>query len=104
MRFFGVVGFAITEETTPGVWEDKVIEREYYGDANKIRSHWERSDTLNDDIRISTEISIIADPFAHEQFPYIKYVNYMGHKWSVSDIDISDAPRILLTLGGLYNG
>lgn len=103
MRFFGVVGFTMTEETAPGVWEDQIIERQYYGDANKIRSRWEKSEGLNDDIRISTEISIIADPFAHEQFPYMKYVTYMGHKWAITDIDISDAPRIKLTLGGLYN-
>lgn len=104
MRFYGKVGFTTTEETSPGVWEDKIVERFYYGNAEKIRSRWDKSESLNNDIRISTEISILADPFAHEQFPYIKYVNYMNHNWTVTDIDISDSPRIKLTLGGLYNG
>lgn len=103
MRFFGKVGFAITEETSPGVWEDTIQERSYYGNAEKIRSRWEKSESLNNDLKINTEISILADPFAHEKFPYIKYVNFMGHNWSITDVDITDSPRIKLTLGGLYN-
>ena len=32
-KFYGVIGYAVTEETKPGVWAEKIIERMYYGDS-----------------------------------------------------------------------
>ena len=103
MKWFGKIGYGIDTETAPGVWEQEFVERDYYGEIREINSHWDRTDTLNDEMKINCKISIIADEFALNQFPFIKYCEYNGHKWKVSDISPKH-PRLILTLGGLYNG
>ena len=32
MRFCGKVGYVTTSETSPGIWEEQVVERTYRGD------------------------------------------------------------------------
>lgn len=102
-KFFGKIGYSITEETTPGVWMENIIEREYYGDVNRVYRKRNASDSVNDDLDISNEISIIADPYAFENFVYISYVEWMNHKWKVPNIEVQ-YPRLILSLGGVYNG
>lgn len=103
-RFYGKVGFAIASEIRPGVWEDKAVERPYYGDViRNIRRHESGQDKVLDDINISNEFSIVADAFANENFHNIKYIEYMGTKWKVSTVTVQ-RPRLILSAGGVYNG
>lgn len=102
-KFYGTVGYAITSETAPGVWTDGITERTYYGDFLKVSSRWFNSQQVNDNLRITNRISIIADAFAYQNFSSIKYVIVGGTKWKVTDIEV-DRPRLILTLGGEYNG
>lgn len=101
-RFYGIVGYAETVETVPGVWEEQITERNYSGEVRKISKKWQAGESLNDDLVVSNEISIVADPFAFNNFHNIRYVVWMGVKWKVSRMDIQ-RPRITLTLGGVYN-
>ena len=103
MKWFGKVGYANTVETAPDVWEDVITEREYFGDAIRLTRRLEGADEIIDDIAVSVSISIVADPYAYNNFHTIKYVEYMGNKWKVSSVDPA-YPRLNLTLGGLYNG
>jgi hypothetical protein len=102
-KFYGTIGFAETEETKPGVWKEQIVERKYYGDLNRNNRRLQTADKLNDDITISNEISIVADPYANNHFHSIRYVEFQGARWKVSNIDVQ-FPRLILTLGGLYNG
>jgi len=101
-KFYGKVGYLTTVETKPGVWTEKIVERNYYGDDNKKISKWQVGEGLNDDKTYSAEISIVADAFAYENFSNIKYIEFMGAKWKVNSIEIQ-RPRLILTMGGLYN-
>lgn len=102
-KFCGPVGFGISEqkETSPGVWEVVPNERKYYGDilANNFRQ--ENSGNLNDNIVISNKISIVADPYARENFHLIKYVKWRGNAWKVTSVE-ERYPRLILSLGGIY--
>lgn len=102
-KFFGKIGYAETIETTPGVWEEKITEREYFGDLIRNTRSLQSGEQLNDDINISNEISIVADPFAYENFHSMRYVEFMNAKWKVSSVDVQ-YPRLILSVGGLYNG
>lgn len=102
-KFYGNIGYADTVETSPGVWEEKIIEYPYYGDLVRNTRQLKSSDTLNDDINISNEISIIADPFAYQNFYRIRYVSFMGTKWKISNVEVR-YPRLILSVGGVYNG
>lgn len=101
-RYYGKIGYAMTEETTPGVYRETVIERAYRGDVIRNRKQTETGEWLNDDINVSNEISILADAFAYDNFYNIRYVEYMGAKWKVRSVDVN-RPRLTLSIGGVYN-
>ena len=102
-KWFGNVGFAKTVETKPGIYEEQVTPKPYYGEV--ISNRWRRQNSggVNDNIQIINVISIVADAFANENCSDIAYVEYMGTKWKVTDIE-PQYPRLLLTMGGVYNG
>ena len=102
-RFAGKVGFAVQNETSPGVWTEEIRERQYYGDLVHNSRRLQTSGNLNDDIEISNRVSIIADPYAFENFHAMRYVIFMGSKWKVTEAEV-EYPRLVLSLGGLYNG
>ena len=102
-KFYGKIGYAVTTETEPGVWVEQIIERSYYVDIIRNVRKLQTSDQVNDDINISNEISIVADPFAYQNFHSMRYVEYMGTRWKVQSIEVS-YPRLILSVGGVYNG
>lgn len=102
-KFFGKVGFGMTQETSPGVWVDKITERDYRGDVTKMVRRLEGSEYLNDNLTVSNTISILADAFANENFFAIRYVQWGGARWKVSSVEVQ-RPRLILTLGEVYNG
>ena len=102
-KFYGKIGYAISEETVPGVWVERIVERSYYGDVIRNIRRLQSSENLHDDINVSNDISIVADPFANQHFHSRRYVEYMGTKWKVSSIEVK-YPRLILSIGGAYNG
>ena len=102
-KFYGKIGYASTVETKPGVYEEQIVERSYYGDLIRNTRRRQSADQDNDDINISYEISIVADPFATNNFHTMRYAVFMGTKWKISNVEVS-YPRLILTLGGVYNG
>ena len=102
-KFYGKIGYAETLKTAPGVYEDKITEREYFGDLIRNTRRLQSSDKVNDDINISNEISIVSDPFAIQNFHSMRYVEFMGAKWKITNVEVQ-YPRLILTIGGLYNG
>ena len=101
-KFCGVIGYAVTKETEPGIWEEQIVEVEYFGDVIRNTRRINAPGKVNDDISISNQISIIADPFANNNFHAMKYVVFMGAKWKVSEVTV-EYPRLMLSIGGLYN-
>ena len=102
-KFYGKIGYASTVETKPGVYEEQIVERSYYGDWIRNTRRLQSTDQVNDDINISNEISIVADPYATNNFHTMRYAVFMGTKWKISNVEVS-YPRLILTLGGVYNG
>lgn len=102
-KFYGNIGFAETVETEPGVWVEEMTVRPYYGDLVRNTRRLENSGGVNDNVNISNDISIIADPYANRNFHSIRYIEFMGAKWKVSNIEVQ-YPRLILTIGGVYNG
>ena len=102
-KVYGKIGYANTVETKPGVYEEQIVERSYYGDLIRNTRRLQSADQVNDDINISNEISIVADPYATNNFHTMRYAVFMGTKWKISNVEVS-YPRLILTLGGVYNG
>lgn len=103
-KFKGIVGYVETveSETQPGVFDEVSTEKVYKGDVLRKSRRIESREQLNDDINVSNQISIVADEYAFKHFAYIRYVQYMGTFWRVTDIEVNH-PRLTLTIGGIYN-
>lgn len=102
-KFFGCIGFSLGPvETSPGVWNEEIIEKMYFGDLNRNSRRLQNASQVNDDLTISNELSIISDPYLENNFHSIRYVKFMGTKWKVTNVDVQ-FPRLTLTLGGIYN-
>lgn len=111
-RFAGTVGYGVSVETKPGVWQDQITELPYYGDVikesstlsvGKTSSALTSGPTLNRVLALTNNISIVADPFMQENFYAIRYVRWSGALWEVNSVDVQ-IPRLILVLGGVYSG
>lgn len=91
-------------ETSPGIWDDRgsMVERTYYGDLTRNRRDLQTSQNANDNVNVSITVSIVADAYANENYMSIRYAIFNGKKWKVSGVDV-EHPRLLLTIGGLFN-
>lgn len=102
-KFHGVIGYGENVETSRGVWEDIVIEHEAYGDVKRNTRKLQEGEYLNNDLSVGNSIEIVADAYAREHFFAIRYVQWAGVLWTVSEV-VEEHPRLLLRLGGVYNG
>ena len=102
-KWYGEIGFAKTVETKPGVYEEQFTKRNYYGDVVRNSRRLQSADQLNDNINVSNQISIVSDPYVDQHCSSIAYVEYMGAKWKVTDVEVQ-YPRLILSIGGVWNG
>lgn len=102
-KVYVTIGYAKHVETTPGVYEEEFEERKYPGELTRNNRRLEASGNLNDNVNVANELSIIADPFDKNNFHSIRYAELMGARWKVTSVDASRHPRLVLSLGGLYN-
>jgi hypothetical protein len=102
-RFYGKVGYGETVETAPGVWDDQITEIAYYGDVVRNTRQYRDAQKVNDDLTVNNSISIVADAYANEHIFAMRYVEWQGALWDVTDVEVQ-SPRLLLTLGGVYSG
>ena len=101
-KFCGVIGYVITRETEPGIYVEEIVENEYYGDVIKNTRRLKEANKVNDDINVSNQFSIVADPFANNNFHAMRYIVFMGTKWKITEVEVQ-YPRLILSVGGLYN-
>lgn len=90
-------------ERDPGVWIDVIVEKSYIGNVVKNTRRWESRDSVNDNLKVNNQISVVADSFCHDHLFQMKYITWMGTKWKIESVDIL-LPRIVITLGGVWNG
>lgn len=102
-KFYGKIGYGESVETVNGVWEDQIVEYSYYGEVVRTSRTLQPSENLNDDLSIGNDITIVADAYANEHFFAIRYVEWAGTVWIVSEVEVL-SPRLLLRLGGVYHG
>lgn len=101
-KYYGMVGYASFEETSPGVETPKYIERPYFGEILQNYRRLESNNQVNDSITLTMRLSIISDPYAMENFHQIRYVTYMGAKWKVNTVEVT-YPTLTLNMGGVFN-
>lgn len=104
-KYSGNVTFAWTEEdvSSPGTWKEHVVTKHYTGDVIREKRIIQNGDKVNDDTLLSNRISILADLYASQNFHRIRSVSWMGAEWEVASVEVL-FPRLILEIGGVYNG
>lgn len=102
-KFYGKIGYGISTQTAPGVWEDVIVEQPYYGNVIRNSRGVREGDKVNNDLTVGNSISLVADAYANEHFFAIRYIEWAGALWVVGDV-VVESPRLILRLGGIYNG
>lgn len=103
-KWCGKIGFSYTGEVEPGIWvENEIIERQYFGDVTSNRWKREKSGEVNKNINLSNQISILADPYARDHVSSMTWIEFSNEKWEVSDVEVQ-YPRLILSIGGVWNG
>lgn len=102
-KWSGNIGFAEQVEYEPGCWEDVITQRHYYGDLVRNIRKLQNSGEINDNINIANDFSILADPYAQQNFHAMRYIEFMGTKWKIDSVEVQ-YPRLILSIGGVYNG
>ena len=103
-KWYGNIGFVELVENVPGVHTEVITERPYFGELIRNTRLLQNVNQANDNINISNQISIVADPYADGHIYDMRYVEFKGAKWDISNVDVRERPRLLLSLGGLWNG
>lgn len=106
MKFSGKIGFWLEDiETKPGVYKPNIVEKQYTGDVLRNIRRWQAVENQqNEDLVPNNRISVISDLFMQQNWASIKYVLWNGVKWKVTSVDVGSPPRMILDLGGVYNG
>ena len=103
-KFYGVIGYATTEETKPDVWVETITERPYYGDIIRESRRVESSqDSVNEGVSLDNEVSIVADLYAQENINEMRYIKIRGTAWKITSVEVQ-YPRLNISIGGIYNG
>lgn len=103
-KWCGKIGFTYTGEIEPGLWvENEIIERTYFGEIMSNKWKRQNSGNINDDINISNQISILADPYARNHVSTMTWIEFSHEKWKVMDVEVQ-YPRLIINMGGVYNG
>lgn len=103
------VGFSVQVEQvidgkTTGVFEEVITERTYYADKLREYTNTQTSQRVLTDIHLSNRFSIIADPWARDNYSSIVYLTYMGTRWTVDSIEVGEHPRLILSISSPYHG
>lgn len=104
MKYYGLVGFGKTVSNEgDDVWKEEITERPYFGDIPKHVYTTQSTDKLTKDVQLNMQINIVADEFAVKFMHLIRYAEWRGVKWQVTAVE-PQYPRLILSLGGVYNG
>lgn len=103
MRFHGKVGYGETVETSPGVHQDVITERESFGDVVRNTRKLTEGEGVNQDLSVGNSISIVGDAYAVMHIFAMRYVEWLGERWTITDVEV-ERPRLILRLGEVYNG
>ena len=102
-RFSGFVGYITQEETVPGVWSSAENSKMMTGDIIRQSSNIQNGDKVNSDITLNHRVSLLGDAYAFGNYYNIKWIELDGRKWSVTSVEVQ-RPRLIIGLGGLWNG
>jgi hypothetical protein len=102
-RFYGEIGFGDIVETSPGITEDVITEKKFFGDVLRSNFRTNSSDKINTDTSINNSISIVGNKYAFEHIMRMRYIKFENVFWKIDTVEIQ-RPRLIIGMGDVYNG
>lgn len=104
-KFCGVIGYLTGfDEPEPGIQEPHFEEKKSFGDIiRKSRNLIPEENTINPDVKLNHQISVLMDAYVGKHFTEIRYVRWQGVAWTVTSLEVKEH-RLILEVGGKYNG
>lgn len=103
MKFCGKIGFWLGDvETSPDIWKPQIEDKPYFGDVLEARRTFQNDGSQNEKFTTNNQISVLSDLYMQQNWGSIRYVEWCGIKWKVTNVAVG-YPRITLTLGGEWN-
>ena len=105
-KWHGLIGFETQVEVSPGpgkatVWKPQIVTRHYYGDVTRVVKRYDSGSKINDDLTINNQFSVVSDQYANQNYWNMKWIEWGGRKWKVSEITV-EPPRLTINIGGEY--
>ena len=106
MKWHGMIGFETQVEVSDDprkatVWKPQIVPKHYYGEVQRIIKREGSGDKVNNDISFNNQFFIISDLYAQHNAYNMKWIEWMGRKWHITEITI-EYPRITINIGGEY--
>lgn len=105
-KWSGDIGFESNQHEDPigsGIFVSGIVDKHYKGDLTYESSKNLAGSGANDNLRLNQKLSIVADPYAYQNYTQIKYAKILSTRWKVESVELA-RPRLYLTLGGIWNG
>lgn len=102
-KFYGMIGFSEEVELRPGVYDEAIVERPYYGDIKQALRRYNEREEVVGEVTIGNRIEILADGYALDHIFTMRYVEWQGVRWTVGTAEVKH-PRLVLSLREVYNG
>lgn len=102
-KTYGKIGFGKTIIKPGGVSEFVITERDYKIDIIRPSVRNTPGEDVIPGLSTGNSFSIIEDGYLSENLFAMKYVTWMGVRWSVRKIDQAH-PRLIITVGEVFNG
>lgn len=103
-KYYGDIGYVKVSEISPGVWtESDFVKLPYAGDVVRLSRRFENGESVNDNLNVNHRFSIVSDPYALEHMNDMRWIEWMGSKWKITEVEV-EHPRLIISVGGVYNG
>lgn len=103
-KFSGLIGFGTEVEVSPGVYDHVIVEKPYFGEVVRETLEVVGGRTILGESKTANSFRIIADRYALENFFDMEYVKWNGRYWKVKQVEVHQRPRMLVRIGGIWNG
>lgn len=97
------IGYVSKVKDDHNKFVNEIIERKVAVDILRNNFRMQYGEAINGTLRLSNRISFIADKYSFEHSSNLRYIVLDGQKWTISSFEIT-RPKIVLEIGGVYNG
>jgi len=103
VRYSGRLGVVQEVEVKPGIWEDRITEREVLGEMKTLTETHAAEGEIHPRVSSTRSVSVSALGVGQQDHSNIKYITYAGKRWTLSSI-VDDHPQLVLYFGEEYHG